>query len=250
MAVFRWSNILRLNLKNVRGDYGINNDLILSYNMHQAVFAASEQATFLKIEDAISKTDEKGKMPLWHGYDQIPDYAQSTGPASKRNISQVRTGRGICQFYAWLAAQKRPETILEFGAAFGASGMYWLAGLAIAGKGRLVSFEPNELWCSIARANFEAVSDQFILTAGTFEDNLSLVAPKATITLIDAIHTKSVVLAQFELVKQVSQPGALVIFDDLGFSDDMWECWQEVCDSSDISSAWQIGKRVGIVELI
>ncbi|MEP3441402.1 MAG: class I SAM-dependent methyltransferase [Sulfitobacter sp.] len=241
---------MRLKLKNVRGDYGANNDLILSYNKHQAAFAESAQATFLKIEDAISKTGEKGKMPLWHGYDQIPDYVHSTGPAAKRNISQVRTGRGICQFYAWLAAQKRPETILEFGAAFGASGMYWLAGLDIVGKGHLVSFEPNELWCAIARENFEAISDQFILTAGTFEDNLSLVTPKATITLIDAIHTKSVVLAQFELVKQVSQSGALVIFDDLGFSDDMWECWQEVCDSPDISSAWQIGNRVGIVELL
>jgi predicted O-methyltransferase YrrM len=240
---------LRLNLKNVRGDRGVNNDLILSYNTHQAAFAKSEQATFLKIEDAISKTDEKGKMPLWRGYDQIADYAQSTGPTSKRKISQVRTGRGICQFYAWMAAQKKPETILEFGAAFGASGMYWLAGLTIAGKGHLVSFEPNELWCSIARENFEMVSDQFILTAGTFEENLPLVAPKATITLIDAIHTKSVVLAQFEFVKQVSESGALVIFDDLGFSDDMWDCWQEVCASPDISCAWQIGNRVGIVEL-
>ncbi|MBQ0765682.1 MAG: class I SAM-dependent methyltransferase, partial [Sulfitobacter litoralis] len=59
----------------------------------------------------------------------------------------------------------------------------------------------------------------------------------------------SVVMAQFELVKQVSQSGSLVIFDDLGFSDDMWACWQEVAGAPDISSAWQIGDRVGIVEL-
>ncbi|MEP1839166.1 MULTISPECIES: hypothetical protein [Alphaproteobacteria] len=55
---------MRLKLKNVRGDYGANNDLMLSYNKHQAAFAESAQATFLKIEDAISKTGEKGKMPL------------------------------------------------------------------------------------------------------------------------------------------------------------------------------------------
>ena len=240
---------MKLNLKKVRGEHGINDDLILSYNTQQAAVAASQQDMFAKIEQAISKTDERGKMPLWDGYDQIPNYATSTGPASKRKISQVRTGRGICQFYAWLAAQKKPETILEFGAAFGASGMYWLAGLAVSGKGQLVSFEPNELWCSIARENFKLISDQFLLTAGTFEDNLALVSPKATITLIDAIHTKSVVMAQFELVKQVSQSGSLVIFDDLGFSDDMWACWQEVAGATDIASAWQIGDRVGIVEL-
>jgi len=67
MPFAKWSDILRLKLKNVRGDYGVNNDLILSYNKHQAAFSESAQATFLKIEDAISKTDEKGKMPLWHG---------------------------------------------------------------------------------------------------------------------------------------------------------------------------------------
>ena len=100
---------MKLNLKKVRGEHGINDDLILSYNTQQAAFAATQQDMFANIEQAISKTDERGKMPLWDGYDQIPNYATSTGPASKRKISQVRTGRGICQFYAWLAAQKKPS---------------------------------------------------------------------------------------------------------------------------------------------
>ncbi|QPM90325.1 hypothetical protein PSAL_015620 [Pseudooceanicola algae] len=245
-----WINILKLDLKHLHGESALNHDLIMGYNSQQDAFVEREVDTFSRIEEAIFETEEKGKMPLWQGYDEITDYPRRTGPNSKRKVSQVRTGQGICMFYAWLALQKKPDTILEFGAAFGASGMYWLAGLAIAGQGRLVSFEPNELWCSIARENFLKISDQFTLTAGTFEDNLPLVTPKATITLIDAIHTKSVVLAQFELVKQVSQPGALVILDDLAFSDDMRECWKEVRESADVSAAWQIGNRVGIVELV
>lgn len=239
---------MRLKITGVRGN-GSANDLILSYNAHEESFTKNNEAVFRKIEEAISKTDSEGKMPLWEGYNDIQNYARSTGPNSKRSMSQVRTGRGICEFYAWLVTQKKPETVLEFGAAFGASGMYWLAGLGIANTGRLISFEPNTAWCKVARKNFELINNQFLLTAGTFEENLSLVSPLANITLIDAIHTKSVVLAQFELVKKVSQPGAIVIFDDLSFSDDMWSCWQEVCNSADISSAWQIGERVGIVEL-
>ena len=190
---------MKLNLTHVRGARGPTHDLILSYNAVQAAFNAEHKALFHRIENAIQQTGEKGKMPLWEGYEQIPEYVQSTGPGARRSMTQVRTGQGICQFYTWLAVQRQPETILEFGAAFGASGMYWLAGVGI--------------------------------------------------TLIDAIHTKSVVLEQFDLVKQVSAPGALVIFDDLNFSDDMWACWQEVCAASEVAAAWQIGKRVGIVEL-
>ena len=240
---------MKLNLTHVHGARGTTHDLILSYNAVQAAFNAEHKALFHRIENAIQQTGEKGKMPLWEGYEKIPEYVQSTGPGARRSMTQVRTGQGICQFYTWLAVQRQPETILEFGAAFGASGMYWLAGLGIAESGQLVSFEPNAQWCDIARANFDLVNDRHVLTAGTFEENTARVSPAAGITLIDAIHTKSVVLAQFELVKQVSAPGALVIFDDLNFSDDMWACWQEVCAASDVAAAWQIGKRVGIVEL-
>jgi predicted O-methyltransferase YrrM len=226
-----------------------NDELILSYNSQQADFGQRCSVTFDKIEHVISLAEAKGELPLWDGYENVPEYTRSVGPGAKRKVSQVRTGKGICQFYAWLAWQKKPERILEFGAAFGASGLYWLAGIEEAKKGKLISFEPNPIWCKIARANFKQISKKFVLTEGTFEENIALVTPKAEITLIDAIHTKSFVLKQFELVKEVSSPGAIVIFDDINFSADMKECWQEVCNSDDAVAVWQIGNRVGLIEL-
>lgn len=240
---------MELSLKCIRTVGGKNHELLTSYNDHQAGFYEDQKDLFSKIEKAISDTNDMGKMPLWKGYGDVPNYPTRVGPNAKRTMGQVRTTRGTCQFYAWLASKLKPQSVLEFGAAFGASGMYWLAGLEIAKAGTLFSFEPNEIWCDVARKNFEMVSDKFVLTAGTFEDNTGLISPKADITLIDAIHTKDFVLSQFELVKAVSAPGAIILFDDISFSNDMRACWQEIKASPDAVSVWQISSRVGIIEL-
>jgi predicted O-methyltransferase YrrM len=146
-------------------------------------------------------------------------------------------------------SQLKPNAVLEFGAAFGASGMYWLARLSLYNRGKMYSFEPNEIWNPIARSNFGTVSDWHVLTLGTFEDNIGLIKEKVNIALIDAIHTRDFVLKQFEVVSSVADKSALVLFDDINFSDDMKACWSEISQSGMFASVWQLSSRVGIVEL-
>ncbi len=164
-------------------------------------------------------------------------------------MAQVRSGTAVCRFFNYLALQKRPKAILEFGAAFGASGMYWLAGLSEHPDGTLYSFEPNTEWCAIARGNFAHVSERFVLTETTFEGQYRSVPACVEVAFIDAIHTKDFVLRQFDLVREVCAKRAIVIFDDIHFSPDMRDCWAEICARTDLPGAWQIGKRVGLVEL-
>ena len=155
---------MKLNLKCLKHESERDNvALLASYNDQSAAFNADCKALFEQIEEGISTTDGLGKMPLWDGYVGLKNYGRSVGTSAKRKMSQVRTGRGVCEFYAWLAAKKRPDIVVEFGAAFGASGMYWLAGLEQAGAGMLYSFEPNAVWCDHARRNFETVSPRFVL---------------------------------------------------------------------------------------
>jgi hypothetical protein len=54
---------------------------------------------------------------------------------------------------------------------------------------------------------------------------------------------------QFELVRSVADKGALILFDDINFSDDMKACWGEISQSDEFASVWQLSSRVGIVEL-
>lgn len=241
---------MHINLKCLRSDSARGNDrLFARYVREAAAFSDLHADRFRAIEAAISSTEAMGKMPLWEGYNTLQNYARPSGKKASRSIAEVRSGQAVCQFYAWMVAQLRPDLVLEFGAAFSASGMYWLAGLGIAGTGKLLSFEPNPVWCAVARRNFESVGTNFDLTEGTFEDNIGQVPPGVGIALIDAIHTKAFVLDQFALVRKVAAPGAIVIFDDIHFSADMRDCWQEVTAMQDLKAVWQIGSRVGLVEL-
>ncbi len=226
-----------------------NSGIFTAYGTQKAAFEAEINPVFEKIETVISQTNALGRLPLWEGYQDLKNYGRKIGKNAKRSIFQVRTGEEICRFYTWLVVKMRPKSVVEFGAALGASGMYWLAGLTICDSGMLHSFEPNSAWCPIARRNFAAIGERFVLTEGTFEANSSLIESEADITLIDAIHTRQFVLDQFEIVKSVSRPGALVIFDDINFSPDMKDCWQEIANVGDFPGVWQLGNRVGIVEL-
>lgn len=220
-----------------------------SYETQKDAFNATHAATFDAIEAAISATNDLGKLPLWEEYKNVPDYGRKIEDAPKRRMKDVRTKAEFCYFYSWLVSQMKPAAVLEFGAAFGASGMYWLAGLNMCNRGKLFSFEPNDVWHPLALANFDLVSDRHTLTLGTFEDNIGIIDGKVQIALIDAIHTKDFVDNQFELVRTVADSGALVLFDDINFSPDMEACWAAISASDEFPSVWQLAGRVGIVEL-
>jgi predicted O-methyltransferase YrrM len=203
------------------------------------------------IEEAAVATDRLGKKPIWSGYAGVEHYPHETGPDAARSSEQVRTGAAVGRFYVWLVQQRRPAVIVEFGTAFGVSGMYWLAGLEANRHGRLYTFEPNEVWAEIAVKNLARVSDRFTATKGTFEDKVGVLAAdnaRIDIAFIDAIHTSAFVLPQMELVLKHAAPRALLVFDDIHFSDDMAACWRRIAEDPRFCAAFEI-HHVGVVEL-
>jgi predicted O-methyltransferase YrrM len=160
-----------------------------------------------EIERLAAETNELGPQPLWSGY------GEHSAGRQVRIPNVVRTKREMGNFYTYLVRQRRPDLVVEFGTAFGVSGMYFLAGLEANGHGRLMTFEPNESWA------------------------------------IDAIHTKAFVNAQLNIVLAKARPGAIIILDDISFSADMKQCWADVSHDARYAAAASIGSRVGIVEL-
>ena len=201
------------------------------------------------IERRAWETEELGPQPLWSGYREIADYP--TDAEGARSSREVRSDARMGRFYAWLAAQRYPEVIVEFGTAYGVSGMYWLAGLNAARGGTLLTFEPNATWAAIADRNLAAISDRYTLTVGTFEDNADpvLAGRIIDIAFVDAIHTGAFVRSQYAILRKHMQAGGLVLFDDVDFSDDMAACWSEIAVAPDVVASARIGKRLGIVEL-
>jgi hypothetical protein len=80
-----------------------------------------------KIEDRARLTELLGPQPLWDGYSNVERYPRAT--EGTRRPDQVRIRPLWGRFMSWLAATRNPEFVVEFGTAFGVSGMYWLAGL-------------------------------------------------------------------------------------------------------------------------
>lgn len=201
------------------------------------------------VEQQVQQAQALGERPLWEGYRDIPDYPKSK--TKGRTVSDVRSTPVTGSFFSWLAEVRRPDFIVEFGTAFGVSGMYWLSGLEAAGTGHLMTYEPNTDWAAIAERGLAAISSRFTLTRGIFEEEAERTLKPGTVDIafIDAIHTEAFVMRQWEVLKPFMRPGAIVLFDDISFSEDMAGCWRKVAYMPEAKASASIANRVGIVEL-
>jgi predicted O-methyltransferase YrrM len=212
-------------------------------NLAGASFKPKRAAHARLIEQRTRLTHALGAKALWQGYEQ---------PGAVRTAGEVRTSARMGNFFSWIAAQRKPDVIVEFGTAFGTSGMYWLSGLESARTGKLFTFEPNTEWAAIARGNLSAVSSRYVLTEGIFEERVGAVlgdAPVIDIAFIDAIHTTEFVMRQFEVVSQRLEPGGLMLFDDVDFSDDMADCWKRLAQDGRAVASVTVAGHVGILEM-
>lgn len=190
---------------------------------------------------ALWRTQRLGELPLWERYGQN---------GATRDAKTVGSGEQFGAMYAWLVERLRPETVVEFGTAFGYSGMYFLAGIERAGTGRLYTFEPNREWREIAQRNLALVSGRYLSVEGTFEDNLSVINGHGIDpAFIDAIHTSEFVHPQFELVASRLRPGGVILLDDIDFSDDMAACWQELARDERVTASAALDGHVGLLTL-
>jgi len=154
------------------------------------------------IEKRALASHELGPRPLWSGYRSVADYPTAT--TGTRTANQVRSDATMGRLFAWLVMQRRPEVVVEFGTAFGVSGMYWLAGIEASGIGTHFTFEPNVNWAAIADRNLAGVSSHYRLTVGTFEENVESVlgGRRVDIAFVDAIHTGAFVRDQYSILRR------------------------------------------------
>jgi hypothetical protein len=71
---------------------------------------------------------------------------------------------------------------------------------------------------------------------------------KIDIAFVDAIHTDEVVSRQIEILVRHLSPRALVLIDDISFSEDMRRCWNKWASDARVSASVAVADRVGIIE--
>ena len=170
-------------------------------------------------------------------------------PDVKYTVRDVSSPPMQGDLYAWLVAQRRPETVVEFGSGFGVSGMYFAGGLEDNRFGHLYSFEINDEWADVAERAIAAVSGRFTLTRGAFEDHVDAVPGQIDLALVDGIHTYGFVMKQWQILRPRMSSGGLVLFDDISYGQGMREAWLEVANSANVvAGAVEFQKRLGLVE--
>ncbi len=128
----------------------------------------------------------------------------------------------IIQYY-------RPKTIVELGTSFGVTTAYLASGSADA---RVYTLEGSSSIAAISRANFEELGLKNIkLTEGNFNSSLpGLLAGLQQIdfAFIDGNHRKVPTLDYFKQLLQYSSKEGMLIFDDIHWSNEMEEAWEEI----------------------
>ena len=156
-----------------------------------------------------------------------------TGSSSKRAISTIAKtslkNRKFTQLIFRIVAHYKPTNIIELGTSLGITTSY----IASANKqARIVSIEGSKEIAKVAKNNFNQLNISNIeLIVGDISSQLpSVLANNKPIDMVffDANHKKQPTLSYYmQCIEQIGDK-AIFIFDDIYWSKEMKEAWQEI----------------------
>lgn len=174
----------------------------------------------------------------------------------RSDVGLVTRKASISLDHAWTLWQLTRTTgarrVLEMGTCVGISGSYLAAA---AGRrptgGTLRTLEGREDRAEVARETFARLGlDDVEVVVGTFRRTLDAVLDDDPFDLafVDGHHDGDATLAYVDRIRAASAPGAVLVLDDIRWSDSMTAAWAEVRQRLSSSAAADLG-RVGVVVL-
>ncbi len=137
-----------------------------------------------------------------------------------------------CLMLLKLVEKLRPATCIELGTSLGISACYQAAALEMQGNGTLVTLEGADSLATFARENLQRVGLKNVHVAvGRFQDILGGVletSQKVDFAFVDGHHEENATLAYFSQMLPYLSAGAVVVFDDISWSDGMRRAWQAI----------------------
>ncbi len=154
-------------------------------------------------------------------------------PGASRTVAQI-AGSAVssprkCEVLFRLAEQLRPKVAIELGSSLGISSAY----LAAAYKGgHVYSFDGNPDLTKTAREFCAALNLTNIeFEDGDFDASLSdklKEIEEVDFAYIDGNHRKAPTMRYYEMLRAQRAENAVFVFDDIRWSREMYETWQEV----------------------
>jgi predicted O-methyltransferase YrrM len=131
------------------------------------------------------------------------------------------------------------------GTAVGISAAYQTAALRLNGHGALVTLEGATSLAEIARNNFQQLGlDTVEVVVGRFHDTLPVVLTNrrpVDYVFVDGHHDDQTTLAYFEHILPFLAETALLVFDDIAWSEGMKRAWATIARDKRVGVAVDLG---------
>jgi predicted O-methyltransferase YrrM len=150
-----------------------------------------------------------------------------------RRVSDIARYSPVGQKYGELLYNMAHEfgnpIIIEFGTSLGISAMYMAASNS---NTTVYTMEGCHETAEIARQNFkEAGFDNIIILEGSFDEFMPAfgnTGDKPGLVFIDGNHRKEPVIRYFNRMAEISDSKTVIIIDDINYSYEMAEAWDEI----------------------
>ena len=133
------------------------------------------------------------------------------------------------------------KSILELGTNTGLSAYYLLSSKY---KPTLVTIEGSSQLCQIAQENIRNFSPRFEIVNKLFDDALTDLVKsnqKFDMAFIDGQHEEQATIYYANKIKQLMNPGGIILFDDIFWSEGMSRAWDKIKEDDEFESV--IGLR-------
>ncbi|MCQ2609066.1 MAG: class I SAM-dependent methyltransferase [Bacteroidales bacterium] len=215
------------------------------FDLIQTVFRAkNKKHTFSAIE--------KRRKELLHNSNVIT--IEDFGAGSKKNTSNIRKINYIARTslsqgkYARLlynlVKRYQPQTILELGTSLAISTSYLALGNP---SSKLITLEGSQSIANIAKETLQACGiTNAAIQVGRFDDTLDSVLQElktVDFAFIDGNHTKDATLRYFEKILPYCNEHTILIFDDISWSEDMNDAWNQIVENPNVSISIDVCKQ-------
>lgn len=162
------------------------------------------------------------------------------------HISQAASKSAFwCCLLFKLIRTVHPTSCIEMGTAVGISAAYQAAALELNGHGSLVTLEGAMSLADIAKNNFRQLGLNTVeVVVGRFQNTLADILKNrqpVDYVFVDGHHDEQATLAYFEQILPFLAETALLVFDDIVWSEGMKRAWNAIAHDRRVSVAVDLG---------
>ncbi|MGH9497345.1 MAG: O-methyltransferase [Candidatus Sulfotelmatobacter sp.] len=177
------------------------------------------------------------------GDSNLTDAEMYQGHVIRRTIEQIstltsRTERTALLLFR-LVRELKPHTCIELGTSLGISASYQAAALKLNDTGKLITLEGADSVASVAARNFTDLGlDNVSVVRGRFQETLSEVLSQNSVVdyaFIDGHHDEMATVKYFNAFLPRLADTAVVVFDDIQWSEGMRRAWSVVRERARVS---------------